>query len=141
MQTLNEMVQENKERQQTNWDEFMELYQEAMQVALEQVQPSEGWYDRHFRYVYKYHMIDWNGLADKFKDKDNILYGLSTRTRDIIQELMDEYGGRPNFSFDNYYTMLCSIHNLWMYYKNTYIGEEDDTDVVDLVEMMSFNTI
>lgn len=137
MQSLREMVNENTQ-QQTNWDEFIELYQEASRMILDRVQPSEGWYDLQFKYIYKYYMIDWENLADKFAGKDNILYELAIKTREIIQGLMDEYGGQPNFSFNNYYTMLCNIYNLWIYYKDKYIGEEDDSDVVDLVEMMSF---
>ncbi len=114
------------------------LITEATVIITENTPLSEGWYDKHFKYMYDYSRIDWDNLIERFRNKDNIIYDLAQQVRMYIQDILDDYSGKPDFEFAKYYTVLCNIQNLWRYYSDTYMGGETDTDVIDLIECFTF---
>lgn len=121
-----------------NLRELNELYNEATQMLINGIKPTEGWYDDHFKYIYKYSQLNWRDMAERFRNKDNIVFSLATTITLYIDELMEEYGGKPDFDFNKYYTVLCNIVNIWNYYSEKYIGDETDKDVLDLIEGLTF---
>ncbi len=133
-----EVFETDEEEEENNLEQLHYLTAEAVHMIEHGIQPSEGWYDEHYRYIYRYSTLGWEHLIDRFQYKDNIMASLATTIRSLIQELLDEYSTKPNFNFQNYYTLLCNINNIWRYYSQTYIGSETDSSVVDLIEAMSF---
>jgi hypothetical protein len=136
----NETSPESEQRQiaEKNLKELYELHNEATQIIVDKSSISEGWYEERFVYIYKYSQLNWQDLADKFRYKDNIVYDLAVTINLYIDELMGDYGGKPTFEFAKYYTVLCSIINIWQYYNEKYIGGETDSDMLDLIEGMTF---
>ncbi len=129
---------EEQEQGQDNLSILQNLYQEATSMIQTNTPPNEGWYDERYKYIYKYSKLNWEEMAARFKNKDNLIYDLCTYTRLHIQEILDGYRGEPDFDFNTYYTILCNILRLWEYYSNKYVGTETDIDLMDLVEAMSF---
>jgi hypothetical protein len=129
---------EEEFEEENNLEQLHYLTAEAVHMLEHGIQPSEGWYDEHYRYIYKYSMLGWEHLIERFNGKDTIMTSLATTIRILIQELLDEYSTKPNFNFENYYTLLCNINNIWRYYSQKYVGSETDSSVVDLIEAMNF---
>ena len=129
-----EEEEEAEEQEESNLEELQRLYNEATQLLINNTPPSEGWYDDHFKYIYKYSELDWRSLAERFRNRDNIMFGLATTINLYIEELMEEYGGKPDFDFNKYYTVICNIMNIWNYYSEKYMGEETDQDIMDLID-------
>ncbi len=129
-----EEAEAEAEAAESNLEELHRLYSEATQLLINNTPPSEGWYDSHFQYIYKYSELNWRDLAERFRYKDNIVFTLATTINLYIEELMEEYGGKPDFDFNKYYTVLCNIINIWNYYSEKYIGGETDQDILDLIE-------
>ncbi len=125
---------------QDNLGDLQRLYEEATVMIKNNQAPSEGWYDDRYKYIYKYSHLNWNEMASRFRNKDLVIYDLCVQTKLHIQDILDGYSGVPNFDFNTYYTIICSIIKLWEYYSNKYVGDESDTDLVDLAEAMSFLT-
>ena len=123
---------------QNNLEELQYLLDEAQHMILHGIVPTEGWYDDHFRYVYKYSKVDWNDIIKRFRDKDNIMYELAANIKYTIETLMESYSGKPDFDFNDYYVVLQNIFNIWRYYSNKYMGDETDSDVLDIIEGMTF---
>ena len=136
----NDTTPEQEQRQvaEKNLKELYELYNEATEILVNKSPVSEGWYEERFVYIYKYSQLNWQDLADRFRYKDKIVYDLAITIKLYIDELMDDYGGKPTFEFAKYYTVLCNIINIWQYYSEKYIGGETDSDMLDLIEGMTF---
>ncbi len=132
-----ELTSEDEE-ETDNLADLQNLHEEATDMMRNNIQPTEGWYDDRYKYIYKYSHLNWDEMATKFKDKDNIMYHLCTTTKMYIRDILDGYSGTPNFDFSLYYTILSNIIHLWNYYSNKYVGDETDIDVIKLIESMSF---
>lgn len=120
----------------SNLDELYSLYNEASHMIVNNTKPSEGWYEDKFKYIYKYSTIDWDGLIARLGDKDKIIQTLATQIKHIVDDLMDDYGGKPDFDFNKYFNLLTNIINIWRYYSDKYMGDEKDSDILDLIEGM-----
>ncbi len=128
------------EEGQDNLGDLQRLYEEATEMIRTNQPPSEGWYDNRYKYIYKYSHLNWDEMASRFRNKDLLIYDLCVQTKLHIQDILDGYSGVPNFDFNIYYTIICNILKLWNYYSNKYVGDESDTDLVDLAEALSFLT-
>ena len=129
----NESVEEEDDST-NNLDELYSLYNEASKMIINNVRPSEGWYEDRFKYIYKYSTIDWDGLIKRLGDKDHIILHLAIQIREVIESLMDDYGGKPDFNFNKYFSLLTNVINIWKYYNEKYMGDETDSDIIDLIE-------
>lgn len=133
MMIENESMEDDQTGQE-NLDELYSLYNEASRMIVNNTRPSEGWYEERFKYIYKYSKIDWDGLIKRLGDKDKIILNLSIQIKDNIDSLMEDYGGKPDFDFNKYFNMLTNVINIWKYYSDKYMGEETDSDIIDLIE-------
>lgn len=121
-----------------NLRELHELHDEAVHMIEHGIKPTEGWYDERYKNIYTYSQLNWDDMAQRFKNKDTVIYNTCIHTKQYIQDILDSYSGKPDFDFSIYYTILCNIINLWRYYCEKYIGAERDEDIVDIIEGMAF---
>lgn len=102
------------------------LRREIGHFVAHNIIPSEGWYDDRFEYIYLYSKLDWSNLAKKFHNKDQFIHDTSILIMRLTDELMEERGTKPNFHILSYYRLIHSIQQLWNYYKQVYVDEDED---------------
>ncbi len=113
------------------------LRQEVVHITTHNIIPQEGWYDDRFEYIYKYSQVDWLTLAKTYHNKDQFLHNTAIYISKLLEELMDERCCEPNFTLASYCSLLHNIMNLWNYYKELYLTEEDDDDILSLINGIS----
>ena len=110
------------------------LRQEAIHITTHGLVVPEGWYDDRFEYIYKYSQIDWIEIAKTYHNRDQFLHDTSICIFKLLEELMDERCTEPNFNLTSYCSLLHNIMNLWNYYKDVYLTEDnDDDDILALI--------
>ncbi len=109
------------------------LRREVGHLVAHNITPSEGWYDERFQYIYMYYKLDWSGLARKFHNKDQFIHDTSIYIMRLADELMEERGSKPNFHIPTYTRMIHNIQQLWQYYKQIVLENEEDDDIMDLI--------
>lgn len=114
------------------------LKREINHIVIHNITPSEGWFDERFKYVHTYSKLDWADLAQRFHSRDSYIYGNAMGIIHSLSEIMEEYSMRPNFHLTTYYNAITLIYQVWNYYHRTYMGDETDDDVVDLIEKIRF---
>jgi hypothetical protein len=112
------------------------LRQEAIHITTHNIIPQEGWYDDRFEYIYKYSQVDWLEIAKTYHNRNQFLHDTSICIARLLEELMDERCTEPNFNLASYCAMLHNIMNLWNYYKEVYLTEDDD-DILELINGIS----
>lgn len=112
------------------------LRQEAIHITTHGLIVPEGWYDERFEYIYKYSQVDWIGLAKMYHNKDQFLHDTSICIFRLLEELLDERCTEPNFNLASYCSLLHNIMNLWNYYKEVYLTDDDD-DILSLINGIS----
>jgi len=113
------------------------LRREIGHIVAHGLQPSEGWYDERFEHINLYAHLGWSQLAQKFHNKDEYIHDNSIYIMRLADELLEERGCKPNFHLGTYHRLIHSVQSIWNYYKQLY-GSGDDTDMMDLIEGMSF---
>jgi hypothetical protein len=112
------------------------LRKEAVHIVTHGITPSEGWYDDRFEYIYKYSEVDWLALAKTYHNRDQFLHDTSICVLKLLDELLDERCTEPNFNIASYASLLHNIMNIWNYYKEVYLTDEDD-DILSLINGIS----
>jgi hypothetical protein len=102
------------------------------------IKPSDEWYNERFQYIYQYSHINWADLSKRFTTKDQYIYGTAADIQQLVSELVEERSTKRAFNIATYYRAILHIKDLWSYYKDTYMGDESDTNVVDLIEGLKF---
>jgi hypothetical protein len=113
------------------------LKREIGHIMVHALVPSEGWYDERFEHINLYAHLGWSYLAQRFHRKDDYLHDTAMYIMRLADELMEDRGSKPNFHLVTYYNLIMNVQNIWNYYKQVY-GSGDDTDMMDLIESMSF---
>lgn len=113
------------------------LKREIGHIMVHALIPSEGWYDERFEHINLYAHLGWSQLAQRFHKKDDYLHDTAIYIMRLSDELLEERGSKPNFHLTTYYNLIMNVQNIWNYYKQVY-GSSDDTDMMDLIESMSF---
>ena len=114
------------------------LRREIGHIVAHGLQPSEGWYDERFEHINLYSNLGWSHLAQRFHNKDQYLHDTAIYIMRLSDELLEERGSKPNFHLGTYQSLIHIVQSVWIYYKQVYCGEENDTSVMDLIESMSF---
>jgi hypothetical protein len=114
------------------------LRKEIDHILAHALSPSEGWYDERFDYIAKYSQLDWRGLSERFYEKDEFLHNIAIYIISLLKELIEDRCTRPNFNLETYHLLIHNIQNTWTYYKDVYMGDETDVDVLDLIEGLTF---
>jgi hypothetical protein len=114
------------------------LRREIGHITAHGIQPCEGWYDERFAHINQYSKLDWSGLATRFHNKDQYLYDAAGYIIRLTHELLEDRATKPNFHLGTYHSFIHNIQNVWKYYKQVYVGDEADKDIMDLIEGIKF---
>jgi hypothetical protein len=113
------------------------LRREVGHIVAHGLIPPEGWYDERFEHINMYSHLGWAEMAKRFHNKDQYLHDTALYIMRLSDELLEERGTKPNFHIPTYHRMIHDIQNIWNYYSQVYMSQEDD-DMTDLIEGMMF---
>lgn len=113
------------------------LKREIGHIMVHRITPSDGWYDERYKHIILYSNLEWSQLAKKFHKKDDYLHNTALYIMRLADELIEDRAAKPNLNLTTYYNLIMSVYNVWNYYKQLYCSD-DDMDMMDLVEGMSF---
>lgn len=114
------------------------LRREITYVLQNEIQPSREWFDARTPIVYSYQTVDWSGMINRFNGKDPHMHLTASNITVLLALLEDQLSVSAYFNLHTYYKLLDEIYHIWTYYKQRYVGNETDEDVVDLIEMVGF---
>ncbi len=127
--------------------EELEQHPEATQLQLlvyeidhfheHGIQPSTDWYEARFLKIYAYSELHWQDLANQFQHKNDYIYETATKISEMLAYLIEQWGASPIFDLSVYYQLVHSMNELWEHYSTTYVGDEKDEDIVDLIAGMT----
>ena len=112
------------------------LYQEINHFIMHGIQPIDNWYEERMYYVQEYQTIQWNDLAVRSYQKDDVMYELSLSIVDHIEQLEEEWSTSPVFNLCVYQRLLESIRTVWRRYAQEYGVSVDSVDILDLMNGM-----
>ena len=119
-----------------NLPQLILLKEECLHIITHGLMPSEEWFHARFRNILLYQSIDWQDMAHQFDNKNDQIYTSSLTIHQIINHIIKEYETKATYDLTLYNQLLHLIHDLWIAYSTTYIGDETDFDIVDLVAGM-----
>lgn len=112
------------------------LYQEINHFIMHGIQPIDNWYEERMFYIQEYQTIQWNDLAVRSYQKDDVMYELSLSIVDHIDQLEEEWSTSPVFNLCVYQRLLESIRTVWRRYAQEYGVSADTVDILDLMNGM-----
>jgi hypothetical protein len=119
-----------------NLSQLILLKQESSHIVDHGLMPSTEWFHARFRHILMYQSIEWRDLAQQFEHKNNQIYTASTTIHQILTYILNEYETKETYNMNAYNQLLHLIHDVWISYSTTYMGDETDMDIVDLVAGM-----
>jgi hypothetical protein len=125
--------EEEEEVEESNWDKLQKLCHEIEQIIINMTDPPLSWYLERYDMILIYSRLEWSAFAKHCGEYDNYIVDTSLIIIDNIEYLLDEFHQTGKFHLRFYQIMLQDINNLWRYYTETYIGEERDPDIGDLI--------
>ena len=114
------------------------LRREITYVLQHELQPNQEWHEARTPFIYSYETVDWTSVIDRFNGKDPHMHLTASNITVLLALLEDQLSVSAYFNLHTYYKLLDEIHHIWTYYKQRYVGDETDEDVVDLIEMVGF---
>lgn len=114
------------------------LRREIRQIVAHKILPSEGWYNRRFEYINTYSQLGWIYMAQRFHNKDLYIHNTALYIMRLLDELHEERGTKPTFNITIYHRVIHEIQNIWSYYSRVYMDDEEDINMADLIEGMTF---
>lgn len=123
--------------QYDNYTQLTYLRREIQDILFRTIQPSEEWYRDRIRKVVTYSELDWTGMALRFDGKDHHLHHVATRIVELHDVILEQWSVSPHFHLPTYAHLLEEIDHLWDYYRNQYVGEETDEEVIELIENLT----
>jgi hypothetical protein len=124
--------------QYENEEQLNLILREINYIMWNGLKPDDDWYNERFHYINLYSHINWADLSKRFDTKDDYIYQTSAHILQLIGDLVEERGVKRQFNLAKYYRAILNIKELWKYYKEAYMGDESDTNVVDLIEGLKF---
>jgi hypothetical protein len=135
-----EQEQEHTEESR-NVRELTMLRREIETILERGICPPAAWYEHRYHNLETYAELGWSSMAHRFQRIDRYIQDTSMNILNNLEDLIEEFHRKRHFHLRHYQHLLDDIQNLWNYYKMTYIGNETDPDVgdliVDLTHMMS----
>ena len=114
------------------------LFREEIQAILQhQANPPPSWYTQRIRTIYTYAELNWAGFAADFEGKNAMLHRTALHIQGRLAYLMTEWSCGPDFSLEHYAALLNEIDALWTTYHTTYVGNETDEDILDIIQNMT----
>lgn len=114
------------------------LRREITYVLQHEIRVDQEWYEARTPFIYSYQTVDWSGMINRFNGKDPHMHLTASNITVLLALLEDQLSVSAYFNLHTYYKLLDEIHHIWTYYKQRYVGNETDEDVVDLIEMVGF---
>ena len=112
------------------------LIKEINLIGEYKLHVTPGWYQDRIQYIHTYSQLDWDQLIDEFKETNIVLSAKCIQIKSAIMSLISKYTVGV-FELDLYAYILNNVRSVWVYYKNTYIG--DDYGMEDLlVDLTNF---
>lgn len=135
---VDDEVQDTPVTPSSNLEQLHALQTELTHFVEHGIDPEDEWYISRYYFIELYSTLKWNDFGNSFKDRDDYLYEYSLAIHMMLGELIHEYSTRPTFTFELYCSAINSIAEVWEYYSKTYMGDEEDLDIVDLIESLTF---
>jgi hypothetical protein len=87
-------------------------------------------------FIDTYRELNWEYLIEKFDGKNAFIHQTTTQLIDTMDKLMDlwEIG---QFSFEMYQYIIYNVRNVWVHYKEHYVGDTG-YDMEDLLIDMTY---
>lgn len=120
---------ENKD----NLTQLQLLNLEIQHIMEHGIQPNQQWYSERFLKIHNYSELDWNSFMQSFLNKNEFIVESAYKIMSLLYSLQEEWSCSPIFDLEKYYELLSEINNVWSYFSENYMGEEEDQDVVDLI--------
>lgn len=112
------------------------LIKEINLIGEYKLHMTPGWYEDRIKYIHTYSQLDWDQLIHEFKVTNLVLSAKCLQIKSAITSLISKYTV-GFFELDLYAYILNNVRSVWIYYRNTYIG--DDYDMEDLlVDLTNF---
>ena len=65
------------------------------------------------------------------------MYNTAEYILSLLDTLMKELETSEQFNLLAYHALLQSIHDIWEYYNEKYIGGEKDDDIIDIIKNLT----
>jgi hypothetical protein len=117
----------------TNVRELEMLCREIDHLMAQGISPPESWYEKRYINLQVYSELGWSSMAYRFQRMDRYIENTSMNIMNNLEDLLEEYHQKGHFHLRHYQHAVHDIQDLWNYYKTTYIGDESDPDVGDLI--------
>jgi hypothetical protein len=113
------------------------LREEIQSILQRSTPPPPSWYTQRIRKIYTYAELNWAGFAADFEGKNTELYRTALHIQGRLAHLITEWSCGPDFSLEQYAALLNEIASLWTTYHTTYVGNETDEDILDIIQDMT----
>lgn len=117
------------------------LLQEIKRILRHGSPPPSEWYEARVQKLQAYDTLGWREFANEFHHKNPHLHALGHTIQNRLDQLMEEWNHHHTFHLFVYAAVIEEIRDLWTYYSTTYIGNERDEDVIDLIQAMTHSQI
>jgi hypothetical protein len=125
-------TQEHLEKN-SNVRELEQLREEINSIMTNGISPPEAWYQKRYINIQIYSELGWSHMAQRFDGIDRYIHNTAMNIMNNIEDLLEDFHRKGHFHLRHYQYMIHDIETLWNYYKTTYIGNESDPDVGDLI--------
>jgi hypothetical protein len=125
-------TQEHLEKN-SNVRELEQLREEIDSIMANGISPPEAWYQKRYINIQIYSELGWSHMAQRFDRIDRYIHNTAMNIMNNIEDLLEGFHRKGHFQLRYYQHLIHDIETLWNYYKTTYIGNESDPDVGDLI--------
>jgi len=116
-----------------NLKELEVLRQEIDFMIQQGIDPPKDWYRIRHNNIQIYSGLGWSAFAKRFDNIDYHLQNTALNIMNNIEDLLEEFDDHGYFNLRYYQHLIHDIENMWHYYTTTYIGDETDLQVSDLI--------
>ena len=116
-----------------NVRELEQLREEIDSIMANGISPPEAWYQKRYINIQIYSELGWTHMAQRFDGIDRYIHNTAMNIMNNIEDRLEEFHQKGHFHLRYYHHLIHDIEELWNYYKTTYIGEESDPEVGDLI--------
>jgi hypothetical protein len=123
----------NIEQPNHNVRELEMLRREIDFIMEHGLRPPLSWYEKRIHNIQTYSELGWYQMAERFNNLDHYIHSTALNILNNIEEQLEHYRHEEIFHLRHYQHMIHDIEEVWKYYQTTYIGNESDPDVGDLI--------
>lgn len=128
-----EQPEEQDPQESANVRELAMLRREIDTLMERGISPPTHWYEHRYQNLQTYSELGWSSTAQRFHRLDRYIHDTAMNILNNLEDLMESYHRKQYFNLRHYQHLIHDIQNLWNYYKSSYIGDESDPDVGDLI--------